>query len=80
MLSDAKWETWKSKLKSCGVYLTNNLRMTVEGILWRLRVGSPWRDLPEDFGPWKTVYNQFNRWSKKGIWEKIFAGKIRARQ
>ncbi len=78
MLSDSKWDSWKVKLQDCGVYLTDSLRMNVEGILWRMRTGSPWRDLPNEFGSWKSVYNQFNRWSKKNIWQKIFDGKVRS--
>ena len=79
-LSDEKWALWEKNLHSCGVYDTENLRLIVEGILWRIRTGAPWRDLPTEFGPWKTVYNQFNRWSKKGIWQKIFVGKVRTGQ
>ncbi len=47
-------------------------RLVVEGILWRFRTGAPWRDLPEAFGPWATVYTRFNRWSKSGVWESAF--------
>jgi transposase len=43
------------------------------GILWRLRVGSPWRDLPEEFGPWHRIYRQFNRWSRSGLIDSVFA-------
>lgn len=39
-------------------------RNFMEALLWIARTGAPWRDLPEDFGPWKTVYNRFNRWAK----------------
>ncbi len=35
-------------------------------------MGSPWRDLPTEFGAWQSIYNQFNRWSKKGVWERLF--------
>jgi transposase len=42
------------------------------GIFWILRTGSPWRDLPERYGPYTTVYNRFNRWAKAGIWVRIF--------
>jgi len=45
-------------------------RLIVEGILWKIRTGSPWRDLPDEFGPYSTVFNRFNRWSKKGIWQR----------
>lgn len=46
-------------------------RNYVEAVLWSLRTGAPWRDLPSEFGPWKTVYNRFDRWSKKGKWERL---------
>jgi len=42
------------------------------GILWKVKTGAPWRDLPERFGPWKTVYSRFRLWSKIGIFQKIF--------
>lgn len=41
-------------------------------MFWVLGSGAPWRDLPERYGSWKTVYNRFNRWSKSGIINKIF--------
>ena len=47
-------------------------RMFVEAVLWWRRTGVPWRDLPEDFGPWKTVFNRFDRWSKRGRWRALF--------
>lgn len=47
-------------------------RLVIEGILWIFRTGAPWRDLHPDFGPWKTVYNRFNRWTKSGLWESIW--------
>lgn len=40
----------------------------VNGVLWRTRTGSPWRDLPESYGCWKTVYNRHRRWSADGTW------------
>ena len=44
-------------------------RQIVNGILWRNRTGAPWRDLPEKYGKWMTVYQRFRRWSEAGIWE-----------
>lgn len=79
MISDQQWEIWKNQLKEQGVYETEHLRLRVEGILWKIRTGAPWRDVPEEFGSWKSLYNQFNRWSKRGIWEKIFDGKVPVR-
>jgi transposase len=46
-------------------------RMVINGIFFRTRTGCPWRDLPEGFGNWKTVYNRHRRWSLDGTWEKI---------
>jgi putative transposase len=49
-----------------------NDRKFVEAVLWWRRTGVPWRDLPSDFGPWKTVFNRFDRWAKTGKWERLF--------
>ncbi len=43
----------------------------LNGILWILRTGAPWRDLPERYGPWQTVYSRFRRWREAGIWEQV---------
>ncbi|SRR5690554_2060115 len=48
-------------------------RRILNGILWILRTGAPWRDLPERYGSWSTVYSRFQRWRKAGIWERLFA-------
>src|SRR3546814_16275110 len=47
-------------------------RMFVEVVLWIVRTGSPWRDLPEAFGEWNSVFRRFSRWSAKGVWWRIF--------
>lgn len=47
-------------------------RLFVEAVLWWRRTGVPWRDLPTDFGPWKTVFNRFDRWSSSGKWKRMF--------
>ena len=49
-----------------------NNRMFVEGVLWIVRTGSPWRDLPEAFGEWNSVFRRFSRWSRKGVWQRMF--------
>jgi transposase len=46
-------------------------RKFIEAVLWWRRTGVPWRDLPQDFGPWKTVFNRFDRWSKAGKWSRL---------
>ena len=48
-------------------------RVVVEGILWRLRTGAPWRDLPERYGSWRTVYSRFRRWQQAGVWDRVLA-------
>ncbi len=47
-------------------------RIMLNGIFWILRSGASWRDLPERYGPWQTVYKRFAKWSEAGIFEKIF--------
>ena len=46
-------------------------RQVIEGILWIVHTGAPWRDLPERFGPWRTVYHWFNRWTRDGTWDRV---------
>ena len=48
-------------------------RLIVDGILWRLATGSPWRDLPAAFGSWRTVYSRFRRWALIGVWNRVLA-------
>lgn len=48
-------------------------RRFFEAVVWWRRTGVPWRDLPDVFGPWKTVFNRFDRWSKSGRWNELFA-------
>jgi transposase len=48
-------------------------RTIIDGILWHLATGSPWRDLPDRFGPWQTVYSRFRRWHLAGVWDRAFA-------
>ncbi|WP_199609889.1 IS5 family transposase [Flocculibacter collagenilyticus] len=73
MLTDDSW-----KLLSRIMYLTGRIynkpehRMTLEGILYRMRTGIPWRDLPSEFGGWSAVFRRFNLWSKKGVITEIF--------
>lgn len=48
-------------------------REVLEAIAWRYRTGSPWRDLPAEFGPWQSVYDRHVRWSRDGTYDRIFA-------
>ncbi len=48
-------------------------RLVVEAILWRLRTGAPWRDLPPEFGPWQSAYSRLRRWQAAGVWDRVLA-------
>ena len=75
VLSDAAWERMAPLIigrpDQKGSTGRDN-RMFVEGVLWIVRTGSPWRDLPEAFGDWNSVFRRFSRWSIKGVWRRIF--------
>ena len=47
-------------------------RLFVDAVLWIARAGAPWRDLPEEFGNWNSVFQRFRRWAKKGVWQRVF--------
>jgi transposase len=47
-------------------------RVMLNEMLWKLKTGAPWRDFPERFGPWKTVYSRFRLWSKDDLFQKMF--------
>jgi len=49
-------------------------RKVINGVLWRTRSGSAWRDLPPEYGNWKTVYNRHRRWSGDGTWREVLTG------
>ena len=72
-MSDLEWNFVKVLLpnKPRGVNRVDG-RLVINGILYALRTDIPWRDMREQYGPWSTIYNRFNRWSKAGIWDKIF--------
>jgi len=75
VLNDGQWERMAPLIigrpDQKGSTGRNN-RMFVEGVLWIVRTGSPWRDLPEVFGEWNSVFRRFSRWSQKGVWWRIF--------
>ena len=54
-------------------------RLFVNGVLWVLRSGAHWPDLPERYGKWKTAHKRFSRWAVAGVWEKVFADLIKDR-
>ena len=72
MLTDQHWSKLKSIVHNFGIYLKHNLRSFIEAILYRIRTGCPWRDLPESFGKSNTIFKRFTRWSKDNKLLKIF--------
>jgi transposase len=48
-------------------------RTVINGILWKLRTGAPWRDLPERYGPWQTCHDRNVRWRRDGTWDRLLA-------
>ena len=75
-LTDAQWEKLRPLLppqKPRTGRPANAHRTVINGILWILRTGSPWRSLPERYGSWKTVSSRFSRWQKAGVWDRILA-------
>jgi transposase len=72
-LSDAEWGRIEALLPTQpGPRSKRGDREFVNAVIWRVRTGVPWRDLPERFGAWKTIYNRFSRWAKRGVWERLF--------
>ena len=74
-LRDDQWERIENLLPGSkgwvGVSAQNN-RQFVEAVLYRYRAGIPWRDLPERFGHFRKIHTRFRRWSKRGVWERVF--------
>jgi transposase len=75
-LDDAQWAVLEPLLprgKKPGRPPRWTRRQLIDGIRWRTRTGSPWRDVPERYGPWQTVYGLFRRWQRDGTWARILA-------
>lgn len=80
VLSDAAWariEPLMPVASAKGGRPFQDHRRVVEAIVWRYRVGSPWRDLPAEFGPWQTAWKRHRRFSQDGTWDKIHAVLLR---
>ena len=75
VISDELWEQmWPllpGKVGDPGASGRDNRRF-MEAVLWRVRTGSPWRDLPKNFGNWNSVFKRFRRWAHAGVFEHLF--------
>ena len=73
-LTDAEWRILNPLLPDRGERgpPIPEKRRTANGILWVLRTGAPWRDMPERYGNWNSVFVRFTRWSKLGVWDAAF--------
>ena len=73
-LSDEQWQRLQAVIpkQKYGPKSKIGDREFVEAVLFRARTGVQWRDLPERFGPWKSVYNRFANWSRRGVWKQIY--------
>jgi transposase len=76
-LTDAQWAVLEPLLprpKRPGRPPKWSKRQLVDGIRWRVRTGAPWRDVPDCYGHWRTVYGLYRRWQRSGVWARILAG------
>jgi transposase len=74
-LSDAQWASVAPYLppqRASTGRPAHDHRRILNGIVWILATGAPWRDLPARYGNWQTVYSRFRRWQRAGIWERVF--------
>jgi transposase len=74
-LSDEEWERLQPLLppeRGQAGRQPKSHRVMLNGMLWVLRTGGPWRDLPAHYGPWNSVYTRFYRWTKSGLWQRLF--------
>ena len=74
LMSDEEWaffERFILSVRAPNGRKPRNHRRVLDGVFWIARTGAPWRDLPEEFGKWSSVYRQFRRWTLAGLWEQI---------
>jgi transposase len=74
-IADDQWDRIKDLLPGRegqpGVTAKDN-RLFIDAVLWIAKTGAPWRDLPDRFGNWNSVWRRFDRWARKGVWKKVF--------
>ncbi|GAB2836782.1 hypothetical protein GCM10027073_74420 [Streptomyces chlorus] len=70
-LTDAEWELFEPHLPLGVSGPIPDLRKQLNAVMWRFRTGSPWRDIPERYGSWSTVYGRFQQWALAGTFETL---------
>ena len=74
-IGDDDWQRIKDLLPgragTPGVRAKDN-RLFVDAVLWIAKTGAPWRDLPVRFGNWNSAWRRFDRWARRGVWQKVF--------
>ncbi|GIJ52479.1 transposase [Virgisporangium aliadipatigenens] len=75
-LSDSEWESLSQFLPSTltGGRPRSDDRRVLNGVVWKVRSGAPWRDVPARYGSWKSVYTRFRRWALDGTFARMLAG------
>jgi transposase len=76
LMSDLEWAFFAPFLienRSHGGRRPQDHRKVLDGIFWITRTGSPWRDLPDEFGNWNSVHRQYRRWTEAGVWDVMLA-------
>jgi transposase len=71
-LTEQQWQRIKKVQPKLFRQSKQGERNFINAVLWLMKTGSPWRDLPERYGNWKTIYNRFARWALRGHFEEIF--------
>lgn len=84
-LSDTQWEILQPYLPKSspkGGRPWKDHRQVISAIFWKLNTGAQWRDLPERYGPWQTIYDRFSYWRRIGLWDRLMTtllGELRKR-
>jgi transposase len=81
-LTDHEWAIVKTHLargQCCGRIAPSVLRSTVNGILWRMRTGGPWRFIPSEYGNWSSIRRRFQDWNASSVWQAVTRALAEAR-